>query len=280
MKNSITIIVCTHKMSPFIKKDDIYMPLHVGKVLSKNDLNFQGDNSGDNISIKNKNYCELTGLYWAWKNLNSEYIGLVHYRRYFNLKEKDILKYLQKTDIILVKPHKMIRSAKEQLFHFCLVEDYCIMMQVIKKLYPEYYQTALKYFAKNQCSPYNMFITSRKILEPYCTWLFSIFEEMEKYVRLSSYSRASRLYGYLAENLLTIYCLHNKLKITYKPEIICEKTQKNNLIKNIACDIIFNIRYLFTDILMKREDQILSPNSSFMLGLKNDGIDIMKDTNQ
>ena len=46
--------------------DDIYLPVHVGKK-GKTDLGYQGDDTGDNISDKNTNYCELTGLYWAWK---------------------------------------------------------------------------------------------------------------------------------------------------------------------------------------------------------------------
>ena len=67
--------------------NDVYMPLQVGKALSDVDLGVQGDDEGDNISTKNPNYCELTGLYWAWKNLkDADYIGLAHYRRYFDFK--------------------------------------------------------------------------------------------------------------------------------------------------------------------------------------------------
>ena len=71
MENDLKIIVCCHKDDNNIRKDNIYLPIHVGKALSNKDLGFQGDDTGYNISRKNKNYCELTGLYWAWKNLKS-----------------------------------------------------------------------------------------------------------------------------------------------------------------------------------------------------------------
>ena len=82
---SVEIVIATHKKYDF-PKGESYLPLQVGANNNANDLGFEKDNTGDNISEKNPYFCELTGLYWAWKNLKSDYIGLVHYRRHFTLK--------------------------------------------------------------------------------------------------------------------------------------------------------------------------------------------------
>ena len=82
----IKIIIATHKQYR-MPKDEIYLPLHVGAE-GKQPLSYQGDNTGDNISSNNPYYCELTGLYWAWKNLKADYLGLAHYRRHFLYKKK------------------------------------------------------------------------------------------------------------------------------------------------------------------------------------------------
>ena len=82
------IIVCAHK-NDFVLSNDVFRPLQVGKAQSAVNLGFDGDDTGDNISRKNPNYCELTGLYWAWKNLKDyDYVGLAHYRRYFDFSKK------------------------------------------------------------------------------------------------------------------------------------------------------------------------------------------------
>ena len=85
------ILVCCHKKDVMATHEP-YMPIHVGKALHPElDLGIQGDNTGDNISEKNGSYCELTGMYWAWKNLKDvDIIGLCHYRRYFDFYSNSI----------------------------------------------------------------------------------------------------------------------------------------------------------------------------------------------
>ena len=83
---NIKILVVAHKQCE-IPKDDVYLPIQVGKVLHPDlNLGYQPDNDGENISEKNPYYSELTAIYWAWKNLKADYIGLVHYRRYLGMK--------------------------------------------------------------------------------------------------------------------------------------------------------------------------------------------------
>lgn len=75
----ISINVITHK-SVDLKLSNIYRILAVGN----NNLPYKRDNTGDNISERNKFFCELTGLYWIFKNDPSDILGLMHYRRFLS----------------------------------------------------------------------------------------------------------------------------------------------------------------------------------------------------
>ena len=91
VNDNIKVIVATHKKYE-MPNDKMYIPIHVGSE-GKKELGYVKDNTGDNISDKNSYFCELTGLYWAWKNLDFDYLGLVHYRRHFCLKKKSKNKF-------------------------------------------------------------------------------------------------------------------------------------------------------------------------------------------
>ncbi len=118
---NLKIYIATHKKFN-VPKSKYHIPLHVGRE-GKEDLGYLGDNTGDNISLKNPNYCELTGLYWIWKNVKDEdYVGLCHYRRYFlkpsflmeiinhyKLLEKKIKMFL-KPDLYEIHRHFTIKN--------------------------------------------------------------------------------------------------------------------------------------------------------------------------
>lgn len=72
-------------------KNEVITPVYCGAVYKKDKWNKEitGDNTGDNISELRMNFNELTVQYWAWKNVDADYYGLCHYRRYFVLKNED-----------------------------------------------------------------------------------------------------------------------------------------------------------------------------------------------
>ena len=85
----IVIGVACHKLST-LPKNSLYLPIHVGSALAAKELpGYQRDDEGDNISEKNPLYCEMTAQYWLWKNVDADYYGLCHYRRFINFTDEE-----------------------------------------------------------------------------------------------------------------------------------------------------------------------------------------------
>ncbi len=240
------IIVCAHK-NDFVLSNDVFRPLQVGKAQSAVNFGFDGDDTGDNISHKNPNYCELTGLYWAWKNMTDyDFVGLAHYRRYFdfskNASKIDYVRHisvddfckLQKTwqnpadalgdyDIILPNPWYMNESVSECYIKAHLPEEYHLLGRILLKNHPEYKESIRKFWCMdNRWIAYNMFFTRKEIFEDYCQWLFPMLEELERYIKVVDYPFQKRTYGFMGEILLPLYCQHNGLIIKHLPVLLLD----------------------------------------------------------
>ena len=84
---NIKILVATHKQY-WMPEDAVYMPIHVGRE-GKADIGYTGDHTGDNISSKNANYCELTGLYFQMdQNLFIQMVELMHQKFILNMNKR------------------------------------------------------------------------------------------------------------------------------------------------------------------------------------------------
>ena len=236
-------------------KDGIYLPIHVGRE-GKADLGYLGDNTGDNISAKNANYCELTGLYWAWKNLKYDYIGLCHYRRYFAgknihgndvenkkatiLKRQDYVKLLQKYEVILpVKRNYYIETVRSQYEHAHNKRDLDETEKIIAEFYPEYSQAFTKVMGRTRLHILNMFVMKKQLFDEYCSWLFSILFVLEKRIDISSYNQyEARVYGFISERLLNVWLEKQQLNVKEMPVINLEKV---NWVKKIVKFLIRKI---------------------------------------
>ena len=240
-KTNVKILVCAHKPADLLA-NDIYMPLQVGKAISDVDLGIQGDDTGENISNKNLNYCELTALYWAWKNLKDvDYIGLCHYRRFldfrfsrFRVRHKysiqfqeleslgtalpDISSFFKKYDIVLPRPAIFIRNLRDEYYMYHIKEDFDILREVVTEMTPDYRNAFEKVMDhNNKLISYNMFLTKKEIFDDYCSWVFPILFEVEKRIKISAYPYQARVFGFMGERLFNIYCYHHKLKVKSCP---------------------------------------------------------------
>lgn len=218
---NIKILVAMHKAAP-VPKDDLYLPMQAGKC-GKPALGYQGDDVGDNISAKNPDYCELTALYWAWKNLQADYIGLVHYRRYFCgsgidgekqfakiANAKDIERLLGEADIIVPKKrHYYVESIYSHYAHAHRKSDLDLVGAIIKEKYPKYLPAFENLKKRKSAHMFNMLIMRRDILHEYCQWLFGVLFELEK--RIGN-NHEPRVFGFLSERLLDVWLETNNLQ--------------------------------------------------------------------
>ena len=243
--SNIKIFICAHKEVP-LPKHPYFLPIQAGAALRDHINGYQPDDEGDNISLKNPHFCELTCHYWAWKNLkNVDIIGLNHYRRYFDftrtwpqfsadkhfistntfLKQEykfpNLEKLLSKYDMILPVARHWRVSNTNQYGDYHIAKDWEMLRQIIKERSPQYIPAFEKTMDhSNKAVGYNMFITHWKHFEAYSEWLFDILFEVERRVPPIDDPIQSRIYGYMSERLINVFCEHYHLHIKHIPLIM------------------------------------------------------------
>lgn len=269
----INIYVSMHKDSyvPPVKQ---LIPIQVGAAISDSRIsNVLYDDIGDNISAKNKRYCELTAQYWVWKNVkDADYYGFWHYRRYFsfnldveldmwgnlpldsaddktlldlNITEKFLDNVIPNYDLIVPiawtcdEGHGPMTVLEHWRNHFS-IEDITVTMQVIAEKYPKF----VKYFNETLMDTKaifcNMFIMKKEFFEEYNTFCFDVLEEVEKRVDHSKYNvERYRTLGHIAERLVNVYIrylIDNKpnLKILSLPVALFKNTVNTAALEKIS----------------------------------------------
>ena len=251
----IKIIVAAHKQYR-MPKDEIYIPLHVGAE-GKQNIGFVGDNTGENISTKNPFWCELTGLYWAWKKLDYEYLGLVHYRRHFKgktksndkfekiIKKQEVEQLLKKGDIILPKKrHYFIETIYSHYKHTHYIEDLEKTRRIIKHLYPQYLK-AFDSLMKRSCAHmFNIFVMKKEYINSYCNFLFDILFQLEKEIDITKYNNyQKRACAYIAELLLDVWIETNNFSYIENSIINMGKTDWLRKVSSFLKAKFFNKKY-------------------------------------
>ncbi len=217
-----------YKKAPVLLARPPYIPLMVGNRASGAAKDMKGDDIGINISVKNKYYSELTGIFWVWKNTRQDIVGCMHYRRFLTrkkepllYKQKRLLYYLlglykKRSGIIYTKNARLFREniltedeALELLKNYDLIlprrrmlrhsvkkhyerchnkQDLEFLRTLIKERCPEYLGSFEAVLADNRLFANNLFIMSRADFDRCMEWLFDLLFEFERRVRLSEYT--------------------------------------------------------------------------------------------
>lgn len=234
-KKRVQIVVATHKKY-WMPSDQMYLPLQVGAENSDLELGYVKDNTGDNISALNGSFCELTGLYWAWKNANADYIGLVHYRRHFSLKKKgknptgnvltfkELKPLLKKYRVFVPKKRKYyIETLYSHYKHTHYAEHLDITKEIIAERHPEYSDVFHCVMKHRWGYMFNMNIMEKALVDAYCEWLFDILFAMKERIHWWEESfYQGRFYGRVSELLFNVWLEYQVESGKLKPKDIRE----------------------------------------------------------
>lgn len=223
--NNIKIMVVTHKKYTMPEDKELYLPIQTGAAILE-DLGIQRDDEGDNISNKNIAYNELCPMYWAWKNLNVDYIGVCHYRRLLSnskkngnsyndiLKKDTIEKLIKDYDIILppkkdyyfstVKKHYINSISSNKRVH---ANDMQMLEKAIENIAPEYLSTYRELINSSSMHMLHVCVMKKEKYDEYCSFMFEVMFETEKL--LKDRKNKNRYIGALSEFLMDVWIKKN-----------------------------------------------------------------------
>ncbi|MBO6300201.1 MAG: DUF4422 domain-containing protein [Lachnospiraceae bacterium] len=217
----------SHKDRPLknmVSLPDYIFPLQVGMAYADIKIADLADDKGENISEKNCNYSELSGLYWIWKNklcsegtpegVEGQYCGLAQYRRMLVFSEDDLLR-LQDNDVDVVLPYPMPYEPNIHAHHerYLKDADWTALLTALRELQPEYAEYFPQVLEQRYLYNYNVILAKKAVLRDYCAWLFPILERTEELSDPKGSERADRYIGYMGETLETLYFMKNAAEL-------------------------------------------------------------------
>lgn len=259
MKVPLRLYTVSHKPF-FLPGHDYLQRVWVGgnrQLRKGNDLT---DDTGENISSLNEFFCELTVMYWVWKNVpmpDDACWGLCHYRRFFTDKsrplsfsnfpmnraanEKEMSRYvhatlddfiltkLQQSDIVLTYPvnvslrRKVNITVYDQYTGEHSKEEWDMLRTVIAEKYPDYIPSLRLLAAQTKICIANMMVARAAVWNHYLPWLFDITFELHKRLKYTDDVYQRRAVAFIAERLMNLYIHHNKLKPAYMQLVVFDK---------------------------------------------------------
>ena len=190
-----------------------YIPIQVGAAFTDIRKGCQTDDTGINISLKNRDYSECTAIYWIWKNTQDQrYVGINHYRRRL-LLDRNSFEYIKDHDIdvVLALPHFCTETVKEFFSRFVSQHDWAFLKEKIAAYNKDYLNQWEQYENGHFLFHGNLALWKREWFDRYCEFIFSITFAIEEEYTRRGVIRQDRYMGYLIENLTSFFVrIHQK----------------------------------------------------------------------
>lgn len=171
------------------------------------------DNTGINISEKNRMYCEMSAVYWIWKNTNHNWIGIEHYRRHLLVKPEMLN---EGVDVILPLPYICYPNEVSQFLRFTTKDALYALEKALRELHPDEYNRYHEILYGKYQYTYNMLCARKDVFDDYCSWFFEITEYMENMADSVPEIKGTRALSYVAEVLTNIYFMSHKNNLKIK----------------------------------------------------------------
>lgn len=235
----ITVAVAAHKPAP-MPTDPMYLPLQVGAVLHPGACpGFRPDDEGDSISGLNASYCELTGLYWMWRNCRSDFKGLVHYRRLLGTRG-ELRRAPERMDRVVgagelldaLAPSGFVVGRRRSYYietvygHYAHTFDAAHLdacREVLSEMHPEALPAWDRHMAKRSAHICNMLVARADLFDAWCAWLFPVIGELAGRVDSTGLTPfEARWPGRVAERLLDPWLCLNGIEPVELPVVTPE----------------------------------------------------------
>lgn len=181
--------------------------IQAGAALSERRVALLTDDTGVNISAKNRQYCEMSATYWIWKNTHHAWTGIEHYRRHL-LVTPEMLDGV--VDAVLPLPYLCYPNTMAQFRRFVSEDVRQVLLQALKTLHPLEYSRYEEILYGPYQYTYNILCVRRAVFEDYCQWFFEITEHMETLSDKVPEIRETRALSYAAEVLTNLYFMYNQ----------------------------------------------------------------------
>jgi len=222
------IFVLHYKVGTVLNVDSIYQPLMAGNALVPENSSILGDDTGENISAKNRYYSELTGTYWIWKNTRQDVTGTCHYRRFFTaqsepflyklkrllyylaglnkkrygliytentnlfvpkiLNHQEVSDLLSQYDAILPQARKLKYTVETHYHRYHDINDLNLLELILTEKYPEYLNAFHEVLLGKRLYANNMFILKDEHFQEFMAWWFDLLFEFERRIDLNNYT--------------------------------------------------------------------------------------------